>query len=36
MKVIWHDRKFMEEVFLLLLVVTENVNDELGHAIGLQ
>ena len=36
MKMIWHHGKFMEQVITLLPIVEENVNEELGHPIGLQ
>jgi hypothetical protein len=36
MKMIWHNRKFVEQIFSLLSIVEENVNEQLGHSIRLQ
>jgi len=36
MEVIWHKCEFVEQVFALLPIVEENVNEQLGHPIRLQ
>ena len=36
MKVIWHDNKFMEEIFLLCSVGQHDIDEEPGDFIGLE